>query len=69
VRAHNDLAIRECNREAMHSRLLLDVEEDRNVRERERDKISSSSGVGVDGMGRGRRKLLLSETLINKITF
>ena len=33
MRAHNDLAIRECNREAMHCR--FDVEEDRNIRERE----------------------------------
>ena len=55
MRALNDLAIRECNREAMQSR--LDVEEDRNIRER--NKMASSSGVDVDRMGRGRRELLL----------
>ena len=56
ARALNDLAIRECNSEAMHCR--LDVEEDRTIRER--NKMSSSSGVGVDRMGRGRRELLWS---------
>ena len=56
ARALNDLAIRECNSEAMHCR--LDVEEDRTIRER--NKMSSSSGVGVDRMGRDRRELLWS---------